>query len=299
MLSSNLLLVSSYDNTRFRITAWPPSPLPHPGNFGGITYVYDQSADALVPDWDATKNGLVAKPLATTETYIKLAALDPNDITAITDFANHYGQLDLRGEGIAAQGGDAFGFRGEGHPDLEAAYERAANAVGEGGFTDTLTEIRWAILYMRDLISARRAVSGEINAAEHQWEAPFWKGMHELDSPPWTANGPAATLSLALHVGLAPFQPRIDLVPEGTDQHQVFAGDDFGTWSLCCLELFNHILEDAIYKTCANETCGRLFVRQEGRAELGQYKSKGVKYCTSECANAQAQRAYRRRNRPS
>ena len=39
-----------------------------------------------------------------------------------------------------------------------------------------------------------------------------------------------------------------------------------GLYSFCCLELFNHIAENAAYQRCANETCGRLFVRQRGRS---------------------------------
>jgi hypothetical protein len=63
------------------------------------------------------------------------------------------------------------------------------------------------------------------------------------------------------------------------------------------LELYNHACEDAVYKICQNETCRRLFVRQEGRSLHGQHRRTGVKYCTSECARAQAQRSYRQRIR--
>lgn len=62
-----------------------------------------------------------------------------------------------------------------------------------------------------------------------------------------------------------------------------------------CLQLYNHIVEGAQYKICANETCGQIFVRQQGRSETRQRKSEGVKYCSSKCARAQAQRELRRR----
>lgn len=50
-------------------------------------------------------------------------------------------------------------------------------------------------------------------------------------------------------------------------------------------------------RRCGNETCGRLFGHQQGRAETGRSRSVGVKYCTPRCARAQASREWRRRQR--
>jgi hypothetical protein len=67
--------------------------------------------------------------------------------------------------------------------------------------------------------------------------------------------------------------------------------------SVVFLQLYNHLAEDATIRECANETCRRNFVRQRGRAEYGQNRTSGIKYCTREGARAQAQRLLRRRRK--
>jgi DNA-binding transcriptional regulator YiaG len=68
-------------------------------------------------------------------------------------------------------------------------------------------------------------------------------------------------------------------------------------YGACCLQLYNHIAEGAQFKRCANESCRQVFVRQRGRAQSGQHRTEGVRFCTRECARAQAQRELRRRKK--
>jgi hypothetical protein len=68
-------------------------------------------------------------------------------------------------------------------------------------------------------------------------------------------------------------------------------------YSVSFLQLYNHLAEGSTARRCANETCLRAFVRQRGRAEYEQYRTDGVKYCSRECARAQAQRQLRRRRK--
>ena len=63
------------------------------------------------------------------------------------------------------------------------------------------------------------------------------------------------------------------------------------------VQLHNLMVDGLQIRRCANETCGRPFTRQRGRALKGQYRNTGVIYCDAACAKAQMQREYRRRKR--
>lgn len=159
----------------------------------------------------------------------------------------------------------------------------------------TIHEFRAAAECMRDLVDAYRCLT-----VRHRRTATWQVGMvgcqrNLLELEDFVTE----TLSL----GLANYSPRVvwrkDLPvdsPEAWAEHFRASAD---LWSVCCLELFNHIAERAIYKTCANERRRRPFVRQIGRARHGQRRRSGVLYCSNACAQAQAQRAYQRRKRHS
>jgi hypothetical protein len=203
---------------------------------------------------------------------------------------------------------------------------------GEGPNTDlveTLAEFRFGARVLRDLVTAARIARLEAPPPTIQWESIPEEALEDkrADLADWgielDALGESVEIFLrqVLTDGLRPFQPRVlyargvgveqpteasgaaedealdDLVEEPLTRDEVVGGEIFEAplYAVCCLELFNHLVEHAEVKMCANERCGRPFARQRGRAEHGQYRLRGVKYCSTYCARAQAQRAYRRR----
>ena len=68
-----------------------------------------------------------------------------------------------------------------------------------------------------------------------------------------------------------------------------------GLYSGLCLQILNLLVEGIPSHQCANTKCSQRFIRQQGRAEAGQYRTTGVDYCSLRCARNQMQRNYRNR----
>lgn len=268
------------------------------------------------------------------EHYLELCRLDLDDVGAIVNFVERFGYLGVRFEGGLGpllshrQGFMRALWQSDTRPAEETDLERErlldealaevegrlfARAVFDHDSRETedivvvesIEDFRLGAWQLRDLVRAWRIVSGEVEPEEilDEWETPgLWPEDPEdrdiVSTNPLHAPHISYLFTWAMSAvplgALAPFSPRLPFAYE----RDVFGGAyAIPLYNMLALELFNHVVEGLPYRTCANTTCGRLFVRQRGRSVHGQHRTRGVKYCSVECARNQAQRAYRRRKR--
>jgi len=240
------------------------------------------------------------------EVYLELSALDLSNEQAIADFVQRHHALGVWSPEWTNDFDEYghFGFPEESGFDavawrLQEDRDRIEKAAGVGAI-ESLTEFRWGAWALRDMLTAWRITKGEMSEDAAVWEAPCWKeSINQIDEnkADWIGGvHVTSVLSRGMKNALRPFSPRVTWRPDDYDiGPHGRTSEELPLYSVLALELFNHMAEGANYRRCANETCGRFFVRQTGRSVHGQHRTSGVKYCSAECARAQAQRQYRRR----
>lgn len=293
-----------YGKPQYRVTAWPgPVPLP---SYLRFEYVLEERGIGPENTFLQPTVPIEEPLLPNGETYLRLLDLDLDDPSQILAFANEHGFIGM------AQCWPPKSFRGEwpwpeedtGEQVEDAffvisrrlsAQLRAEVSPGRRG-AESLTAFTFGAQCIGDLVRAWRALSEGID--------PDWQAL-----PCERAVDVAELLRFGLTSGLESFHPEIVIWDrpyrdEEIDPHLVDLPErgprlqwPLPFYAIACLELYNHIAENATYRRCANDRCGRLFVRQQGRALHQQHRTKGVLYCTPACASAQAKRAQRQRQK--
>ena len=151
-------------------------------------------------------------------------------------------------------------------------------------------EMRWTVALIRDIARVWLWAQGELSFTRVQieWESPV---RPATEQGPWPAKEEALRmLEATLNLGLAELRPRVSLGLAGGENADAWKDEPVSLFSALCVQFANHIIENAKYKKCEN--CGTWFVRQLGRAEQGQHRTTGTKYCSVRCAKAKTQREY-------
>lgn len=248
---------------------------------------------------------------ATGEIYLELIKTDLNDPIAVLSFVRRFGPLGVaHGRFELFRSLPWFGsvVRALSKSWPYATPETYLNDRGRSPYArhvETLSEFRFAARCLRDCVRAWQLISHDETPGTITWESIPRRALraergkrleYGLDLSPL---GEAFEFFLVqtLGQGLSPFHPAVIEAPADVQRASRPDASRIPLYSICCLELFNHIAEEAEYRVCANEKCGRTFVRQAGRAQHDQYHRRGVKYCSTLCARAQAQRMHRARAR--
>lgn len=292
-------------DTRFRLTTWPPEPLPLPRVWVYPVRLSDDGfleRDLTGPRPKRGQHGHAVE--VPDELYLReLRELRLDDWQDVERFVNDYGILgsegwsDLpapRGAERAEAAGEAAFVLPSLRARLKGRYDRYLSKRGLSQRPLGLSHVDDFAVYarlLRDLVRIVEANQGllTLDEVERQWEDEW------VAPDVWRAGGMreamvfvSECLSLAMHPY---FYARVEIRDTDRPEHDLAAPSP-GLYPVLCLQLWNHLAEQATYRVCECG-CGALFVRQRGRSVYDQYRKTGVLYATVQCARRAAVRSYR------
>ena len=322
-----------YDKPHFRITPWPAEGIPLPARLEAHSVDLISSGDdvrlvAPFRDW-VTGTGRNARPLNLVpgQLYLRVANTDLDDPDAVENLIAQVGPL-----GLNRYAGGGFGSPFAGHLDYFDDYEdevaedelehgrefvpddmeRRWMALGDLGVSDeTLEQFLAAAGLVKDAVTVKRLLlDGDLDVPPWQmldvyaYNYPIWDndtyGLQDGRLDPLDVDCAAALTRLldqTVSSAVGGFSPRLFDRVTGVPDRFADLWSFVPLYSIMMAELFNHIVLEAPTRRCANPRCNQLFVHQDGRAQKGTNRSRGVLYHSASCARAVAQRAYRERKR--
>jgi hypothetical protein len=283
---------------RFRTTLWPGTALPQPPLRPFDDVVVD--GDWVV--WPAQRRRREQE--LPPDFYLReLAELDPGDLEAVAELTRTYGMpfaWDLSDLHLPWDDGPMFerikkiplelddSLGGDGMQSLRSGYHRDHIRIHVELAKSAIAT--WVALQsdggLEELVSPEVTETAlerfhEGNAGQSEWPASL-KDLEEL------------LIEIQIEDLKGALNSALKIYSVGFGDPEAKAST---IYSVSFLQMYNHMVERAALRRCANETCQRRFVRQRGRAKFDQHRMEGVLYCSRECARAQAQRELRRRRK--
>lgn len=312
-----------------KLIVFPGGPLPLPRTWpvrshelaGGQILDADPYADDLAPNDESRFD----------ETYLRLLDVDLDSEDSILEFVDSFGILGVRRRRFREF--RDFPHFDQVLERLRASWPFAVNAKFEAGdgqldYGETFEEFRFGASVIRDMVMAYGVLSGAwpleqavfesgmlVEKSEYALRQLLCTGLNggleafhprvdpmlyeqeaivDPDSLP-TKVGTLDELESMLHDAEASgsaLTKRGD-VPVAWERHPIAV--PWTLYSICCLQLYNHIAMESTHRRCANETCENVFVHQRSVVEKTRDRSTGIKYCSDLCRRAQASRRYRRK----
>lgn len=265
---------------RFRPTVWPTGAVELPR-----VPVYDVVDHG--DGWMELRDVVLEVDLPTDFFLREMSAQRPRTATEVVDFVRRWGRCsdpDKRDRPLSR----LYRFP---TTDLSALVPESHQVLEE------------AQLFVEQLDRARQlkvepAVLGLVHVRqvwdrieEAEWMANTfvaWQEGQEVEESRWEL------FVEQMNGALSAFQASIEL-PDSRAAALPF----LTAYSVGALQLFNDIAAATPLRHCGNERCplpDGVFTRQRGRAQYGQHRTSGVKYCSNSCAKAQGERERRRRN---
>lgn len=307
-------MVSSDDINAFRFAHWPGRPV-EPDHVPPVE-AGRFSVDGV---WLVGAAGSAVEVHPPKELFLGgLLKLDVDEPEAVAAFVSENGRLkkwDWKVLGVALGVSD---WRAE---DLDAFYAevrsvRLTNPARDPRPILTILEATEQLRLARDATRYYLAATGHMGvedalaASESAILRPpdpledKWSWAHErvdlmefADLSERRRIWTAIALEGIVNFGLREFPMTIHVAAVDADRFAHIWREGPTLFGFLCLQIANFIAEGASLRPCRNESCGRWFSRQSGRAEFGQHRTTGVLYCSASCARTQGSREWRRRKR--